>query len=133
MNKCSCGKLLPENECICINCLTAQIIANKPILEAKQKADNEREQIRLKAIVEGENKLLIHFRDDITPKVRGRLLKFFKDNKTYHNGDKSKVYTYPELIDKAIKENLNICFNDLIMNNLKYGFNLDTQKWEVYP
>lgn len=75
------------------------------------------------------NLKLKHFKADIPNLSKGKLL-IILDKLTYHNGDKSKIYKYYELVDKVIKEKLSIEFSYKLINKyLNYTWMGDTIGW----
>ena len=102
---------------------------NSNINQEENNRLNQLENLKQLEQINKDNEILKYFKKDLKPTTKGTLLKCL-NKLTYHNGNKSKVYKYHELVKKAITENLNINFSfKTIQNNLLYKWNYEGKKW----
>ncbi|MEK6829435.1 MAG: hypothetical protein AABY15_04860 [Nanoarchaeota archaeon] len=87
-----------------------------------EKKREEREEKERKQLLEHQKEILSYFKP-LSKIQEGRIISFL-EVKTYHNEDKSKIYTRFELMQKMLKENN---FNNTLMERPLIKNNLSAE------
>jgi hypothetical protein len=100
---------------------------NAKAVQMDIKQNDDKESLKAKEETDKDNELLKHFKPNLSLMLRGRILKFLKENAMKLND--GRVLPYAEWIDHVIKTNAQKSFSPLIEKNLNYVWNWDETKW----